>query len=191
VQQKVPELFLYLFLTLTGVTMTNFEPLIAAQKSAVEGIFNLSNTLFDSAQKLVELNLQATKASMQEAQANATAAVAAKDPQAVIALQAAALKAAPEKAASYLRHVYNITSASSTEVRAFAEEAGAKAKADMTTMVDAAIKNAPAGSENAVAMVKSAVTAANNAFETAQQATKQATAKAVQAVEAQLAKVAA
>jgi len=191
VQQKISELFLYLFLTLTGVTMTNFEPLIAAQKSAVEGIFNLSNTLFDSAQKLVELNLQATKASMQEAQANATAAVAAKDPQAVIALQAAALKAAPEKAASYLRHVYNITSASSTEVRAFAEEAGAKAKADMTTMVDAAIKNAPAGSENAVAMVKSAVTAANNAFETAQQATKQATAKAVQAVEAQLAKVAA
>lgn len=171
--------------------MTNFEPLIAAQKSAVEGIFSLSNTLFDSAQKLVELNLQAAKASMQEAQANATAAVAAKDPQAVIALQTAALKAVPEKAASYLRHVYNITSASSTEVRAFAEEASAKAKADVSTMVDAAIKNAPAGSENAVALVKSAVTAANNAFETAQQAAKQATEKAVQAVEAQLAKVAA
>lgn len=171
--------------------MLNFEPLANAQKSAVEGFFGLSNSLFDGAQKLVELNLQAAKATLQEAQANATAVIAAKDPQAVIALQTAALKAVPEKAASYLRHVYNITSTSGAEVREFAEEAGAKAKAGVNTLVDAAVKNAPAGSENAVAMVKSAVTAANNAVANAQDAAKQATDKAIKAVEAQIEAVAA
>ncbi len=41
-------------------------------------------------------------------------------------------------------------------------------------MVDNAVKNAPAGTENAVVLVKSAVAAANNAFESVQKAAKQA-----------------
>ena len=41
-------------------------------------------------------------------------------------------------------------------------------------MVDTAVKNAPAGTENAVALVKSAVAAANNAYESVQKAAKQA-----------------
>jgi hypothetical protein len=40
--------------------------------------------------------------------------------------------------------------------------------------VDSATKNAPAGSETAVAVMKSAVAAANNAFESMQKAVKQA-----------------
>ena len=42
------------------------------------------------------------------------------------------------------------------------------------SIVDTAVKNAPAGTENAVALVKSAVAAANNAIETVQKAAKQA-----------------
>ena len=41
-------------------------------------------------------------------------------------------------------------------------------------MIDSASKNAPAGSETAVAVMKSAVAAANNAFESVQKAVKQA-----------------
>jgi cell division ATPase FtsA len=41
--------------------------------------------------------------------------------------------------------------------------------------VDSAAQNAPAGSEQAVAMMKGAVTAANTAFESVQKAVKQAT----------------
>jgi hypothetical protein len=41
-------------------------------------------------------------------------------------------------------------------------------------IVDTAVKNAPAGTENGVALIKSAVAAANNAIETAQKAAKQA-----------------
>jgi len=41
--------------------------------------------------------------------------------------------------------------------------------------VDTAAKNAPAGSESAVAVMKGAVAAANNALESVQKAVKQAT----------------
>jgi len=42
------------------------------------------------------------------------------------------------------------------------------------SVVDTAVKNAPAGTENAVALVKSAVAAANNAYESVHKAAKQA-----------------
>ena len=42
-------------------------------------------------------------------------------------------------------------------------------------LVDSAAKNAPAGSESAVAIMKSSVAAANNALESVQKAVKQAT----------------
>jgi cell division ATPase FtsA len=42
-------------------------------------------------------------------------------------------------------------------------------------MVDSTAKNAPAGSEAAVAILKSSVSAANNALESVQKAVKQAT----------------
>ena len=41
--------------------------------------------------------------------------------------------------------------------------------------MDTALKSAPAGSENAVTLVKSAISAANNAYESVQKAAKQAT----------------
>ncbi len=50
----------------------------------------------------------------------------------------------------------------------------ADAQKKFVGLVDNAAKNAPAGSETAVAVLKSAVAAANNAFESVQKAVKQA-----------------
>ena len=165
--------------------MLNFEQFTANQKTAVANLFELSNSLFDNAQGLVKLNLQAAKTTLQEAQETTLAAFAIKDPKELVELQTRLLKAAPEKAASYLRHVQAIATTSGTEVRQFVETAATDVKAEITTLVDSAVKNAPAGSENAVALVKSAVTAATTAFETAQASAKEATDKAVGAVAAQ------
>ena len=166
--------------------MLNFEQITAQQKSAVASMFTLSNSLFDGVQSLVKLNLQAAKATLQETEEAALTAASIKDPKELGELATKMVKAAPEKAASYLRQVQAIATASSTEVRTYVEAATSGAKAELATLVDAAVKNAPAGSENAVAMVKSAVAAATNAFETAQASAKEATDKAVQAVTAQM-----
>ena len=76
--------------------------------------------------------------------------------------------------AAYSRHVYEIVSGTNAEVTKVAEEQVADAQKKLLAVVDTAVKNAPAGTENAVALVKSAVAAANNAFESVQKATKQA-----------------
>jgi phasin family protein len=126
-------------------------------------------------EKLVELNLQVAKAAMGEAAETTKAALSVKDAQELMALQAGLLQPAAEKAAAYSRHLYDIAAATTAEVNKVAEETAADAQKKFMGLVDTAVKNAPAGSENAVALVKSAVAAANNAYESIQKATKQAT----------------
>mgnify|MGYP006200577963 CR=1 FL=1 len=55
------------------------------------------------------------------------------------------------------------------------EAQSAAAQKQFATLVNSAAQNAPAGSEQAVAMMKGAMTAANTAFESVQKAVKQAT----------------
>ena len=155
--------------------MMTAEQLMAAQKSNVEVLFGLTNKAFEGVEKLVELNLQVARAAIGEAAENAKAVMSAKDAQEFLALQAGLLQPAAEKAAAYSRHLYDIAAATGAEVTKVAEATAADAQSKFLTVVDSAVKNAPAGSENAVALVKSAVAAANNAFEGVQKAVKQAT----------------
>ena len=154
--------------------MMTAEQLMAAQKSNVEVLFGLTNKAFEGVEKLVELNLQVARAALSEAAENAKAVMSAKDAQEFLALQAALLQPAAEKAAAYSRHLYDIAASTGAEVTKAAEATAAEAQTKFMSVVDSAVKNAPAGSENAVALVKSAVAAANNAFEGVQKAVKQA-----------------
>jgi phasin family protein len=154
----------------------NFTPeqFAAAQKSNVETLFGLTGKAFESMEKLVELNLQVAKASMAEAAETTYAALSVKDAQELMALQAGLLQPAAEKAAAYSRHLYDIMAGTQAEVSKVAEATLADSQKKVLALVDNAVKNAPAGSESAVALVKSAVAAANNAFESVHKAAKQA-----------------
>jgi len=154
--------------------MLTAEQLVAAQKSNLETLFELTNKAFEGVEKLVELNLQVAKASLGEVQSTATAALGAKDAQELLALQAGLLQPAAEKVAAYGRHLYDIAASTNTEVSKIAEAQVATAQANFNGAVDSAIKNAPAGTESAAALVKSAIAAATNAMESVQKATKQA-----------------
>lgn len=151
------------------------EQMMAAHKANVETLFGLTAKAFEGVEKLVELNLQVAKASLAEAAETTQAAMAVKDAQELLALQASLLQPAAEKAASYSRHLYDIMAGTNAEVAKVAEAQMADSQKKTLALVDTAMKNAPAGSESAVAMMKSAVAAANNAFESVQKASKQAT----------------
>ncbi len=155
--------------------MITAEQLIATQQSNVETFFGLTYKAFEGVEKLVELNLQVARAALSEAAENTKAALSVKDPQEFLALQSSLLQPAAEKAAAYARHLYDIAAATGAEVGKVAEATAADAQSKFLSVVDSAVKNAPAGSENAVALVKSAVAAANNAYEGVQKAVKQAT----------------
>ena len=157
--------------------MTYLTPdqIAAANKANLETLFGLTSKAFEGVEKLVELNLQVAKATLAESAENAKATMAVKDAQELLALQSSLLQPSAEKAAAYSRHLYEIAQSTSTEFSKTAEAQLAEMQKSITGLVDGALKNAPAGSETAVTMVKSAITAANNAFESVQKATKQAT----------------
>jgi phasin family protein len=155
--------------------MLTAEQVLSAQKSNVEILFGLTTKAFEGVEKLVELNLQTAKAAMGEAADATRAALSVKDAQELLALQAGLLQPVAEKAAAYSRHVYEIAAATNAEVTKVAEATATEAQAKFMAVVDTAVKNAPAGTENAVALVKSAVAAATNAVEGMQKAAKQAT----------------
>jgi len=154
--------------------MSTAEQLLATQKATLATLFDLGQKAFEGVEKVMELNLQVAKTSMEEASEHAKALLSVKDAQELIALHAAMLQPSAEKAAAYGRHLYDIASSTSAEVSKMAESQVSEAQKKFVSVVDNAVKNAPAGTENAVVLVKSAVAAANNAFDSLQKASKQA-----------------
>ena len=154
--------------------MLTAEQLLAAQKANVETLFGLTTKAFEGVEKLVELNLTASKAALAEASDTTQAIMGVKDAQELLALQAALFQPLAEKTAAYSRHLYDIATGTGAEFGKAFEVQAADAQKKFLAVVDNAAKNAPAGSETAVAVYKSAVAAGNNALESVQKAVKQA-----------------
>lgn len=155
--------------------MLTADQVLDQQKNLQASWFGLTAKAFEGYEKLVELNLQVAKTALGEAAETAQQAITVKDPQELWALQTALLQPSAEKAVAYSRHLYDIATSTSSEFVKLAESQVADAQVKFGAVVDNATKNAPAGTENAVALVKSAVAAANNAYESLHKAAKQAT----------------
>ena len=154
--------------------MMTAEQALAAQRANIEILFGLTSKAFEGVEKLVELNLQVARTAMTEAADTARAVLSIKDAQELMAFQASLLQPAAEKASAYSRHIYEIATVTNADVTKAAEASVAEAQKKFVAVVDSATKNAPAGSENVVAFVKSAVAAASNAFDGVQKAARQA-----------------
>ena len=151
------------------------EQLLAAQKANMEALHDLTTKAFESVERLVELNMTATKAMLDESAAHAQALLGARDMQELLALQASVFQPLAEKTAAYSRHLYDIAAGASAEFGKAVEAKVAESQTQLSNLVENTAQNAPAGSETAVAMMKSAVAATNNAYESVQKAVKQAT----------------
>ena len=150
------------------------EQVMAAHKASFETLFGLTTKAFEGVEKLVELNVTASKAALTEAAGTTQALLTVKDAQELMALQAALFQPLAEKTAAYSRHLYDIASGTGAEFGRAFEAQAADTQKKFLSVVDNAAKNAPAGSETAVAVFKSAVAAGNNALESVQKAVKQA-----------------
>ena len=151
------------------------DQIVAANKANLNSLYGLSNQAFAGVEKLVELNLTAARASLNESADHAKALLSAKDLQEVLNLQAAAFQPLAEKAAAYNRHVYDIASNTNAVFGKAFESKANEAQHNVAGYFEAALKNAPAGSESAVAFLKQALNASNTAAESVQKVVKQAT----------------
>ena len=155
--------------------MLTVEQVMASQKATVETLLGLTTKAFEGVERIVELNLTASKAALAETGETAKAFLSAKDAQELLALQSGLLQPLAEKTAAYSRHLYDIATGSTAELSKAFEGQAAEAQQKFMGLVDNVAKNAPAGSESAVAVMKSAVAAASNAMESVQKAVQQAT----------------
>jgi phasin family protein len=156
------------------MSLLTHEQVLAAQKTNLDTLFSLTNKAFEGMEKLFELNVQVMKSTFLESQENTQRALSVKDGQEFLTLQATLSQPIAEKALSYSRHLYEIASSTQGEFAKVAEAQYEQQNLKVQALIDNAAKNAPAGSETAVAMLKSAITAANTTYDTVHKATKQA-----------------
>jgi phasin family protein len=152
---------------------TTPEQIAAANKANVEALMNFNHVAFEGVERLLALNLNTVKAALEDTVSNAKAALAVKDMQEFVALQTALAQPAVEKAIAYSKSVYEIANETKAGVSKLVEEQTAEANKSFVALLDKAAKSGPAGSDVAVAAMKSAIAAANSAFESMTKAGKQ------------------
>jgi phasin family protein len=159
--------------------MSSFqEQFSAATKATFENQIALMTALtgkaFESVEKVIELNMNVAKAALEESTSNARQLLAAKDPQEFIALTSSQVQPNADKATSYGREVMTIVSGLQAEVTKAAENQIGEHSRKLASLVDEVSKSAPAGSENVVAFMKTAIANANAGYEQLTKSTKQA-----------------
>jgi len=168
--------------------ISNSDQYTASNKAFFESqlatFHDLTSIAMEGTEKVVALNMATVKASTDESTAAVRDLLAAKDPQAFLALASAYAKPNAEKVTAYSHHLTNIVSATKAEFTKVAEEQAAEVQSKVSDFVNNIAKNAPAGSENVIAMLKTSVANANAGYEKVHSAAKQA----VEATEAQIAK---
>jgi len=152
----------------------NQSQFLEMQKSNMDAIQALGATVFQATEKLAQLNLAATRSLLEEGAGAAQHLLSAKDPQDLVAITSALAQPGAEKFAAYSRNAYTIASAASAELSKVLEAQVAEGNRKIGEWIDVAAKSAPAGSEHAIGMLKSSLSAANTAFDAVNKAARQA-----------------
>ena len=152
--------------------MNTPEQLIAAQRASIESMIDFSHKSFSNLEKLVELNLNTIKTNLEDSSEKVKELIAIKDIQELLAFNSALAQPVMEKMATYSKSLYELSTSAGAEVTRLVETQIEENNKKLASFVDAAAKNAPAGSESAVALVKSALSAASTAYDTVSKAAK-------------------
>jgi len=151
------------------------EQIQAAGKANVETMLSLAAMQFAAIEKLATLNANAVKTAFEDSLSNTRALFGAKDVQEFISLQNTMATPALEKAIAYSKSVYEVASETNAELSKVAEKRVAEWNENFSDLLDKAVKNAPAGSDVAVAAVKSMIAAANSAYDNMSKVATEAT----------------
>jgi phasin family protein len=144
-------------------------------KAGVETLFTLARSNFAAYEKLAALNFNATKEGFEDALNHARALLNARDVQAYVNLNVAAAQPRLEKLITYSRSVYELSASHQAEFTRLVEGQAAEINKTFAGLLEKIGRNAPAGSDVAIAAVKSMLGAATSAYDSFSKATKQAT----------------
>jgi phasin family protein len=143
-------------------------------KSGINTALFFANTTFDGIERLALLNLAAARSVFETSISNINALLGAKDVNAFVSLQKELASPSVEKGLEYSRNVIAIAAETKDKLAKEVETQVAETNAKVSGIVEKALASAPAGSEVAVAAVKTAIKSANEAYEGLNKAAKQA-----------------
>lgn len=152
---------------------TTPDQMVAMHKAALEAFQAISAKSFAGLEKLAELNLAASRTTFEEAAEQFKALLEVKDAKGFADFAASSAQPAADKMTAYAKHVYEITSDTGNEIAKLVEKQLTEGNRQLHSAIDAVAKNSPAGSEGMVTFMKSAVSAANTAYDQVNKATKQ------------------
>lgn len=149
------------------------EQLMALNKANLEAAVRFAGIALEGAERMLELQLKAAKIAFADGVQQAKAFTEIKDVQEITQLRNTLAQPTMEKATSYVKSVYDVASATQAEMNKLVEEQIAEFNKQVVTGMDKVVKSAPAGSEVALAAVKSAITAVNSAYDNISKSAKQ------------------
>lgn len=131
------------------------EALAAANAANVEAMRSLANTSLKATERLMNLNLGLARTSLT---LGADCAQPAKngDWRHLFSQQSNGFQKGAEEAVAYLRNVYDLSSEAQAEVNGLLSSRVDEMTDSVNSLLDVLAKSAPAGSENALAMLRSA-----------------------------------
>lgn len=160
-------------------------------KSSLEAALSLANITLQGTERLVGLQMKTVKDALDESIKNAKALSDIKSVQDLMSMQSSAAQPNIEKVVAYSRSVYEVAADTQTQISKVLESSMSKVSGEIVAAMDKAVKSAPAGSETAIAAFKSAVAAANTAYDTLSKVSREAADLAMNNATAQAAKAAA
>jgi phasin family protein len=149
------------------------EQLVALNKANLEAAVRFAGIALEGAERMLEVQLRAAKTAFAEGVHQAKALAEVKDLQELAQLRNNMAQPSLEKATNYVRSVYDVAAATQTEINKLVEEQVAEFNRHVVTGLDKVVKAAPAGSEVAVAAVKTAISAVNSAYDNLSKSAKQ------------------
>lgn len=163
--------------------MFKIDQLTAANEAAINQFAHFAQLSLVNFEKFAQLGLAATRANVEQVTAHAQAVASAKDVHEVIALNSAALEPVMKRAYALSRTAYESAAETNTEVKRVLEAQGAEYNRAAVAALEEAFRNAPAGSETLVENMKTAIAAAQSAYNNLTSINKQIYATVENAVE--------
>ena len=144
--------------------MFKIDQLTAANEAAITQFTQFAQLGLMNVERFATIGLDAARESVEQAAAHAQSLAGAKDVHEVIALNSAALEPVMKRAYFYSRTVYETAAETNNEVKRVMEKQAAEYNRAAVAALEEAFKYAPAGSETVVENVKTAIAAAQSAY---------------------------
>lgn len=142
-------------------------------KTALEAMLNLAKISFDTTERLIGLNLEASKEGFADFTKSAKALAEVNDANTLLDLRSKLTENGVEKAMEYGRNVYEVVTQTQGKLSSLVEHQSAELNKNVAAAIEKAVKSAPAGADVAIAALKSGVAATAAAVDSVTKAAKQ------------------